>query len=284
MTGTMQIFRWQGIPVKLHWTLPLFLMVRIFSSNDPILFRYNLAFAALLIISVLVHEYGHALTAKRLGGRAHEIVLWPLGGLAYTSGHTSLVNQLKVTLGGPLTHIPLALFFAGLAYLFGADMNLAVFSPSYDGLPFDNFWASVWLIGVKINVFCFLFNLFLPAYPLDCGHVIAEVLLLRGKSPETIAKVLIVLSCLASVFLLFVLSFPILVIWVLFETYRLGSMLKSGQIRSHPVFAQALKLPLKAKPKFSVIVGKKSNRRCPDCSREVNANAVMCGFCEKTLT
>lgn len=78
--------------------------------------------------------------------------------------------------------------------------------------------------------------------------------------------------------------YPILVIWVLFETYSLGSMLKAGRIRQHPIFAEALRLPLKSKPKFKLIVSpEEKKRRCPDCLREVNAGAEMCGFCEKLL-
>lgn len=280
----MKIFEWKGIPVKIHWMLPLFLIVRIFSSNNPVDFHYNLAFAVLVTFSVIVHEFGHALTARKLGGRAHEIVLWPLGGLAYTSGHRSLKDQLKTTLGGPLTHIPLALLFAGIAFLLGAEFTPAIFAPSYAGLQIDNFWASVFVIGVKTNMYMFLLNMFLPAYPLDCGHIIAESLLLKGKSPEVVAKVLIGFSTAAGLFLLLYLRYPILTIWVFYETYRLADMLKKGIIRQHPVFAVALASPVRSRPKFSVVVSRpKKGLRCPTCLRELNPGAKMCGFCEKPI-
>ena len=129
MSGTFHLFTWSGIKFKMHYIMPVFLFFHIFSNNDPLMFRYNLAFSLILFVTVIVHELGHALTARKVGGKAHEIVLWPLGGLAYTSGHGSLKNQLKVTLGGPLTHIPLALLFAGAATLAEGKFAPSMFTP-----------------------------------------------------------------------------------------------------------------------------------------------------------
>ena len=59
-----------------------------------------------------VHEFGHALMTKRLGGNVDGIVLWPLGGFALC-GPTDdfLVGDLKVALAGPMTHIPMTLLW-----------------------------------------------------------------------------------------------------------------------------------------------------------------------------
>ena len=59
-----------------------------------------------------VHEFGHALMTKRLGGNVDGIILWPLGGFALC-GPTDdfLVGDLKVALAGPMTHIPMTLLW-----------------------------------------------------------------------------------------------------------------------------------------------------------------------------
>lgn len=54
-----------------------------------------------------VHEFGHALMTKKLGGSVGGIVLWPLGGFALCGPAESLKGDLHVALAGPLTHLPM---------------------------------------------------------------------------------------------------------------------------------------------------------------------------------
>jgi Zn-dependent protease len=58
-----------------------------------------------------VHEFGHALTTKKLGGTVDGIVLWPLGGFALCGPVDALVGDLKVALMGPMTHVPMSAFW-----------------------------------------------------------------------------------------------------------------------------------------------------------------------------
>jgi Zn-dependent protease len=62
-----------------------------------------------------VHEFGHALMTKRLGGQVDGIILWPLGGFAFC-GPTDdfLLGDLKVAIAGPMTHVPMALLWWGI--------------------------------------------------------------------------------------------------------------------------------------------------------------------------
>lgn len=81
-----------------------------------------LAFAALvygpiLFLTVLVHEFGHSLAARSVGGNAHTILLWPLGGLAYCSHDAGPKADLWVTFAGPLTHVPQIGFWVLIAWL-----------------------------------------------------------------------------------------------------------------------------------------------------------------------
>ena len=63
----------------------------------------------MLFISVLLHEWGHCFGARLVDGDAHEILIWPLGGLAYVEvPHTARANFIT-TLMGPLVNLGLCL-------------------------------------------------------------------------------------------------------------------------------------------------------------------------------
>ena len=80
-----------GIPVRLHLTFPLVLVAALLqagSSTWASLGWAALMYGPILLVTVLLHELGHSLAARRVGGHAEGILLWPLGGLAYVA-HSS---------------------------------------------------------------------------------------------------------------------------------------------------------------------------------------------------
>src|SRR5437016_4461469 len=83
-TGVIRLFRFAGIDVYLHFTW--FLVAAIFMTDY--MRRYQspiwgvLEYISLFVI-VLIHEFGHALACRQVGGVANRIVLWPLGGVAF---------------------------------------------------------------------------------------------------------------------------------------------------------------------------------------------------------
>src|SRR5436190_24218986 len=86
MGGTIKLFRFAGVQVYLHfsWFLVAFLEISRFAG------RYNapvwavLEYLSLFFI-VLVHEFGHARACRQVGAVANQIVLWPLGGVAFVN-------------------------------------------------------------------------------------------------------------------------------------------------------------------------------------------------------
>src|SRR5436190_9329567 len=84
--GSFRIFRFAGIDVFLHWSwfLLAFYDVSQFSASYGSMVWPVLLFLCLFLI-VLMHEFGHALACRQVGGEAHRIVLWPLGGIAFVS-------------------------------------------------------------------------------------------------------------------------------------------------------------------------------------------------------
>ena len=107
-----------GIPITLHYTffvlcglyfVDAFLSHR---SDYPVFMLFVvILYGPVLFVTILIHELGHALMTKRLGGEVGGIVLWPLGGFALCGPVDSLRGELKVALAGPITHV-----FQGLVW------------------------------------------------------------------------------------------------------------------------------------------------------------------------
>ena len=84
--GSFRLFRFAGIEVYLHWSWFLIALygISIRAGRYSTLIWPVLEYLALFVI-VLVHEFGHALACRQVGGQANQIVLWPLGGMAYVN-------------------------------------------------------------------------------------------------------------------------------------------------------------------------------------------------------
>jgi Zn-dependent protease len=82
--GSIRLFRFAGVDVFLHWS---WFLVAAFEISDRVRTYSSPAWNVLeylaLFFVVMLHEYGHALACRQVGGTASQIVLWPLGGVAY---------------------------------------------------------------------------------------------------------------------------------------------------------------------------------------------------------
>src|SRR2546427_1329384 len=108
--GSIRLFQFAGINVFLHWS---WFLVAIYEINGSAR-RYSsitwniLEYLSLFLI-VLLHEFGHALACRQVGGRADQIVLWPLGGVAYVDPPPRPGATLWSIAAGPLVNV--VLFF-----------------------------------------------------------------------------------------------------------------------------------------------------------------------------
>jgi len=172
VTSSFRLGRIAGIEIGINWTwLIVFalivwsLAVAVFPDQNPRLGDGTylvMAFVAAIAFfaSILLHELGHAVQARREGMEIEGITLWLFGGVATFKGmFPSAGAEFRIAIAGPLVSLALGLAFVGAAALItGAD--------SVDGV-------AAWL--GYINLALLVFNL-LPALPLDGGRVLRSAL------------------------------------------------------------------------------------------------------------
>eukprot|EP01061_Rhynchopus_euleeides_P014310 TRINITY_DN24833_c0_g1_i1.p1 TRINITY_DN24833_c0_g1~~TRINITY_DN24833_c0_g1_i1.p1 ORF type:complete len:312 (+),score=101.45 TRINITY_DN24833_c0_g1_i1:135-938(+) len=246
-----------GIPLYIHFLLPLVAVLQIggtlLNFRDSSVLGQALGMAALLYVTflpltVLLHELGHCAAAVAVSTPVYQILLWPLGGLAYTGYSESRTKDFIVTLGGPLTHIPL---FVGFVFL-SALQELRVlneFGDTNKERYEDYFWTNFCVEVQFMQLFLFFFNLFVPAYPLDGGRLLV-ILLTNCCTPEQTATITIVVCIICctgiagyTLYLVidsgciscYVMNF-VVTAWILYQTYNVYLYLKAGTITNHPFF------------------------------------------------
>jgi len=174
MKWSWQIGRVAGIGIFVHVTL--FILLGWVGVNY-FLPRHNwedaargLGFVVCLFAIVVLHELGHALTAKKFGIRTRDITLLPIGGVARLERIPEDPKQeLLVALAGPAVNVILAVLFSGA--LAAAGQLSALTEAQLVGGPF--LAQLVW-----VNAVMALFNL-LPAFPMDGGRVLRAWLAMR---------------------------------------------------------------------------------------------------------
>jgi Zn-dependent protease len=110
MSWALPVFRAFGIPVKLHVffivvTLGLFIR-QVSAKDNPIAWGDVFLFTVVLLFGIiLLHEFGHCFGARRVGGDAKEILIWPLGGLAFVEVPHAPRPNFLVAAAGPAVNV-----------------------------------------------------------------------------------------------------------------------------------------------------------------------------------
>ena len=106
--GSIHLFRLAGIDVFLHWSWFLVALFEIQSRKRNYgSLLWNVAEYLSLFLIVLLHEFGHSLACRQVGGTANTIVLWPLGGVAYVDPPQRPGATLWSIAAGPLVNVAL---------------------------------------------------------------------------------------------------------------------------------------------------------------------------------
>ena len=178
--GSIHLGRVAGIDVYLHWSwfVAMAFMIAIRKGTYSSV-AWNLLEYLSLFMIVLLHEFGHAMACRQVGGTANRIVLWPLGGVAYINPPQRPGATLWSTAAGPLVNVALLPVLVALAALSGWLGWVHTLPNAYHFLR-----AVMW-----IDFSLLVFNM-LPIYPLDGGQIFQSLLWFamgRGRSLLTTA-------------------------------------------------------------------------------------------------
>ena len=175
--GSINLGRWNGLPVRLHVSCLLVAVFVFFFRNlidsDHLLADVGLIFLV-WSVSVLLHELGHCLTVKRIGGTNDMLVLTPFGGLSFHSFPQQPGRDLWVAASGPLMNL--------LGFAIATGLLLALQENPWQ-TPFhpDGSFVSAppLIVGLRlaiwINLAMFALNL-LPTIPFDGSWMLHALL------------------------------------------------------------------------------------------------------------
>lgn len=196
------------IPVRVH---PMFWLVAVFLggvSQAPV--NFVLIWVAVLFVSILIHELGHAVAALAHGWPPR-VVLYSFGGLAiYSPTRRTHASSIGISFAGPAAGFVLA----GITYLYlivgGYEPSVAI-GPATDvtGFPIFSFLNFHILLGAPMrnpNVYFVLYDLFyinlmwgfvnlLPIYPLDGGQIARELFVMTNRRDGVMQSLQLSLMC-----------------------------------------------------------------------------------------
>jgi len=179
---SIHLFRFAGVDVYLHWWWFLAALYEIEGGTRSYSsVGWNIAEYLALFVIVLMHEYGHALACRQVGGKADRIVLWPLGGVAYVNPPLRPGATLWSIVAGPLVNVILLPILWGLGTL-GRATGWSAANPNGHHLLRNVWWIDIGLL---------IFNI-LPIYPLDGGKILRSLLwFVLGRARSLMTAVVI---------------------------------------------------------------------------------------------
>lgn len=193
MKGSFQIARFFGIPVEVHWTFGLIVLWILYvvydktGQFDPQMLFWQTLFVLSIFFCVMLHEFGHALTARKYGVKTLDIILSPIGGVARLDRMPEKpLQEFWVALAGPLVNVGIILLLSVYVLLQGdikksqfLDLLYLVVNPQSNTFAAGLSQFDYYVVGlIGLNAALALFNL-LPAFPLDGGRIFRALLSMR---------------------------------------------------------------------------------------------------------
>jgi Zn-dependent protease len=179
----LKIGRFFGISVFVHWTfilVPLWVLFNGLTTGlSWLAIAVQVGLSLAVFACVLLHEYGHALTARQFGVQTRDIILLPIGGVArLESMPREPLSELIIAIAGPAVNVVIAVFLFPLVLLTEGDLAFA---------ENEITWGGVVRFLFAVNLLLVVFNA-IPAFPMDGGRVLRSVLALF--LPYTTATIL----------------------------------------------------------------------------------------------
>ncbi len=190
MGRSLKLFTFLGIPVYLHWTFALIFVYILYHAWSTGLDTHDTLWLTGMFLSVFVcvvlHEFGHAIAARRYGVKTRDIVLLPIGGMARLERMPEKPwQELVVAVAGPLVNVIIAFFLiTGIALMITPEEIEVLQAAMMSEMRGD----AIEQTGIKIsetiqflttlafsNIILVLFNM-LPVFPMDGGRVLRALL------------------------------------------------------------------------------------------------------------
>lgn len=173
--GAFTIGRLFGITIRIHILFVLWIGFDLLKAGRD--WAFDLLVFVMVFGVVLCHEFGHCLGARLVGGKATDILLWPLGGLAYAQAPMRPWPQFVTVVFGPLVNLLFCIVSAGV--LITWLIIEAIAAPAEPSLTDFSFALTSWhdyvLLFFVLNLLLLGFNL-LPIFPFDGGQILRTVL------------------------------------------------------------------------------------------------------------
>ncbi len=169
-----------NIPVRIHWTF-VFIILYIIGSgvvekSSGMEILIQICFTLSMFLCVVLHEYGHALTARRFGVLTEDIILLPIGGVARLQNFPDKPrHELIIALMGPAVNLFIAVFLFIILFASHGEQMLDLFQ-------LEHFLSMGWSAFIPLllisNILLMVFNL-IPAFPMDGGRVLRALLSMK---------------------------------------------------------------------------------------------------------
>ncbi len=228
MKWSWKLGRIAGIDVKIHLTFALLLVwigfSTVFAGGNMTSVVNDVLFVLALFLCVVLHEFGHALTARLFGVQTQDITLLPIGGVARLEKMPEdPKEEFLVAVAGPAVNLVIA------GAIFVSFLVSGVFTPPIAiATLLENFWVQL----LTANLSLFAFNL-IPAFPMDGGRVLRAILgtqMTHVKSTRiaaNVGRVFAVLMGIAGIFIN-----PWLILTAIFVWSGAGAEANSVEIKA----------------------------------------------------
>lgn len=158
---------WFQTEVRVSVFLPLLIFLLCFRLES---LHLGLAVGGVMFVSILLHEFGHIFATRWTGGDGDEILMWPLGGLAFVQPANTFRSQFLSVAGGPLVNVGLCLLAVFPVYQMGLfPRALNPFVLPIGGIT--DLSRDLVILTFAVNWILLLINL-IPVMPLDGGQML----------------------------------------------------------------------------------------------------------------
>jgi hypothetical protein len=171
-----------GVPLRLSFLMPVVVVALMWRVQDIL---FGMSAGAIVLLSLLIHQFAVLLAAKRVQHYPGVVVIWPMGGISSSSAPIELRDALPVTMAGVLANSLIALGLGYELHRSGELLNLLNPFVALDLRGNGDLTGGCLRVAFVANYLLAAFNLLLPVRPLAAGRLLTSFLNLRFVDRES---------------------------------------------------------------------------------------------------